>query len=305
MSVYKNIKWCNTVACFVILLAILVFIPGITARTRSSDLEYFKLVQPPGIRGEHLLYITFDHEIYKFSEPDYSDVRIFDSHGNDIPRIVQEFDYKTGRVPAGVNISEDVQGRQTIIDIEMNREPVTSFTFDTPSVDFERSVRVMIPGIDEYEVLAASDIYHRSNEDGLDSLMSVSFDEQRSMIFRITIDNEEQPPLEIGSIQYSCPVHRLIYQGLEGESYQLFWGSSVVGPPSYSVSDIENLVSSGEPMRRARVGRGFANPQYAPGQHSDVEQDTGSSLLPAALFLVIILVLVFVFLKSGRHKDTK
>jgi hypothetical protein len=286
----------------VIVLTMLLTPMLIDARTRSTELEYFKLVQPPGIQGQQLLYIPFDREIYKFSEKDFSDVRIFDSHGTDIPRVVRQYDEITGMIPAAVNVVEDTDNQKTIIDVQMNREPVTGFVIGTESADFQRTATVMIPGVEEHDAVASADIYHRSDDEEAEMVL-VQFDEQRSMSFRITIDNNGQAPLDVKSILYEGPAYQLVFKGIEGESYQLFWGSSSVGAPAYNVSELEELISQGASMRRARVGRGFSNPQYSTGTVSDTETDTGSAWLLVPLVAVIVLILAFAFIKSGKQRE--
>ncbi|HPQ40602.1 MAG TPA: hypothetical protein PLV45_09535, partial [bacterium] len=109
-----------------------VFETGRCRAVSPAELKYFKLVQMPGIKGSELVYVRLDDELYKFSNADYGDIRVFTSKKEEIPRVIeQEMTGEEPRIeqydPAETTVRYEAGKGQTVIDVSMVRQPLTGF----------------------------------------------------------------------------------------------------------------------------------------------------------------------------------
>jgi hypothetical protein len=292
--------------CRVFLPVILIFVLvcGLAGAIAPEDLKYFKLVQPPGVQGEQVLFIKLDREIYKYSEDDFSDVRLFDSRNVDVRRIVKRMDETGEFLPVAEHeVMEDPENRATIISIRMDREPVTAFGIDADAGGVRRAVTVQKKVGDEFVEMAQGALPDVVREGGSAGDVLIAFPETRSMEYRLVIDNGDGGVPGINGVQYTGPEYRLFFQAREGESYQLFWGSPEIEPPGQDVSALQKSLVSDAPVKQARVGRGFANPSYGSPQGSMSPGGRGGSWFLFPVIAVTLAVLALVFGKLGRRAD--
>lgn len=283
---------------------VFILVSGFAGAIAPQDLKYFKLVQPPGVRGEQVLYIGLDREIYKYSEDDFIDVRLFDSRNLDVMRIVKRMDETGSFVPvAEYQVSEDLSIKATIVDIRMDREPVTAFEIDTEAGDVSRAVVVQKKTGGEFVEIAQSALQGGIQDGESNGPMAIPIRETRSMEYRLVIDHGEAGPLRIDGVRYTGPEYRLFFQARESESYQLFWGSPEIEPPEQDVSVLQKVLGSDPPVKQARIGRGFANPVYGSPQGSVNPGERGGSWFLFPVIAVILAVLALVFSKLGKRAD--
>lgn len=256
-----------------------------------SDLKYFKLVQMPGIGESQLVYIRLDDELYKFANTDYADIRVFTSKKVELPRLIEqemtengprEETYETG----DVEVRYDADARQTIIDVAMNRQPLTRFEVMTGGQPFRGDITVQAKQGDQWKKI-------RLKSDG-------SFEETRSMEYRLVLADIDPPGLTIDSVKATGNSYRILYLADAGNAFQLFWGADSISKPGADVSAIRAALNSGQPVKRARVGRGFANPE---GGGTDAANPRG--FLNSRWFFVILIVLILFIVGSALTKAVR
>jgi len=265
--------------------------PGVCRAADTSDFKYFKLVQMPGIQASQLVYIRLDDEIYKFSEPGYTDVRVFTSKKEEIPRLIER--EMTGNAPrkedyepVEVNARYDEGARRAVIDIAMNRQPVTAFepVLDTGEITGDVTVEVR-------------------NDTGwkeLDTDAGLTFEETRGREYRIVIEDVDPPGVTVRTVRAIGNSYRIVYSAAAGTAFQLFWGAEDVPEPRYDRASIRDALALGKPIKRARVGRGFANPDH--GRTAGTES---SGFVNSRWFFIILIVLVLFLVLSALAKAVR
>ena len=83
--------------------------------------------------------------------------------------------------------------------------------------------------------------------------------ESRYLYYRITIFNEDNPPLPVEEPIASGFARKIIFAAAAGETYRLYYGNSEASAPSYELEKVfPYLVTEDLPV--ARLGRHEVNP---------------------------------------------
>ncbi|MBN1878781.1 hypothetical protein JW823_01605 [bacterium] len=284
-------------------LLIILTVVNVQAVT-TGDLKYFKLVQMPGLQDDQVLYIVIDREIFKYCEPDYSDIRLFDSEKSEIPLLIEKVDGDLVNYPVSeFNLKPGPDGKTITIDITMHREPVVQFVLNSDDSEFNASVTVTVQKGTGTETIGTGEIKSIRTPDGIDKSMIVSIPETRSDNYQLIIDGGHSEPPHIQGIECRGSQYRAVFKARQGVSYQLFWGSSTLGPPGYDLTELSAGTGTDKPMKRARVGRGFSNPEHADNKPAAKQTASGQSGLIIGIGLVLLAMIVIVFRRTGRGRD--
>ncbi len=209
----------------------------------------------------------------------------------------------TGYAVEAFQIEQDAREKVTRINVRSRREPFTGFTLETPSRNFSRSVRVLIPVTEgvrtEWQEVGHGTV-HRFQFRGFhkEELM-VRFAERRSESYQIVIDNADNPPLEIKSVHAEGNLYRLVFLAAEGRMYRLDYGSDAAPPPRYDTAAV--LASLGPGYQPIEVSLG--SQAKVPGYRSGIGLSkllNSSAVLFLALALMIV-VLGWVLLRAGKQ----
>ncbi len=282
-------------------LLLAVSLPAGTVEAVSpAELKYFKLVQMPGMADDQLVYIILDQEIYKYCEPEFSDIRLFDTEKTEIASVIErDGDTFTEYPVSEMSVSTDDGKNETVIDLSMHREPVTAFQLETEATDFQCTVTVQRLVGSSYETIGSGEIYHRVAGEADERQLAVTVPESRDEKYRLIVKGSEKSIPTFRQVRCQGPAYRLVFQSRKGTSYQLFWGSSTLDLPEYDVSVLKARLAEGAPMKRARVGRGFTNPEQGDVQTSSAPA-SGYTGLVIVIALVMVAVMAILFRRAGR-----
>ena len=161
---------------------------------------------------------------------------------------------------------EDPERKQTtlLLDAGSAGFPANSIQLDIPQRNFHR--QAALEG--SYDSLAWSSA--QSNETLYDfdtpkftgSDRSIRFGESRYRYYRITVFNEDNPPLPVTTARASGFVRKVIFSATAGASYRLYYGNPDVSAPSYELERIfPYLVTENLPV--AHLGPHTPNPAFA------------------------------------------
>ena len=100
--------------------------------------------------------VTLDAHVFKNSQPGWADVRVLDSEGRDVPRVIQperNYTFEERHTPRAAKITQLEQmpdgGLAVVCEIERtNAVSLTQVTVHTPLRDYEQTMTVTVPGPD-------------------------------------------------------------------------------------------------------------------------------------------------------------
>ena len=210
---------------------------------------------------------------------------------------------QTGHAVEAFHIEQDAQAKVTRINVWSRRQPLTGFTLETSSRNFSRVVKVLVPITEgvrtNWQEIGSGTVHRFQFREFHKEELMVRFAERRSEEYQIVIENADNPPLDIRSLQAEGNLYRLVFLAAEGRHYRLDYGSDTAPPPRYDTADV--LASLGPGYQPIEVGMGnqVTNPGFRNG--------TGlSKLLNSSIFLflalaVMIVVLGWVLLRAGKQ----
>jgi hypothetical protein len=159
--------------------------------------------------------------------------------------------------PLRVDRRVDEKRRQTVIDVETNREPLTSFLLETGQRNFSRPIRVEIPvlegGMKSWRTLAQSRISRLRFREISREEMRISFPETRQSQFRIVIENGERQPVQISAVNPEGPIYRLLLVMAQRQQVDLVYGDPGAKPPNHDWTTIDALLAKGYAPRDGQL----------------------------------------------------
>jgi Protein of unknown function (DUF3999) len=194
----------------------------------------------------------------------------------------------------GFNAETPAGATRTIVSVTTRREPLTAFSLLTSSRNFSRAVSVeALLGEGsratwrEIATATVSNIDFRTLHR---EQLTVSFPEHREDRYRIIIDNQDSPPLELTGITATGNVYRLLYLAQPGSDYRLAYGSERAAHPRYDTAAVSQ-VRAEYPPAIAQLG-----PEMPAAGTADDSRPAWSGLLNDQRFLVGVIVVMTVVL---------
>ena len=127
---------------------------------------------------------------------------------------------------------------------------------------------------------------HRIDEEHLAvDAPQVDFDSPAK--WTVTIENGDDAPIQITSIQLEMTEHDLCFDATAGAAYTLYYGDSVLAAPQY---DYATLFVPAANATAAQLGAETANPAYQPRPDTRPFTEKHPALLWIALILVMVLL---------------
>jgi hypothetical protein len=255
--------------------------------SRIMDVHNFELKLPP---NQHRRFkIEIDNVIDKSKSPLYEIVKQQGTNANDFEQVrrqVRERPFRVDQIrfwrtvhrevarqvrrqvypPLRMTTKMDEKLRQTLIDVETNREPLTSFLLETEQRNFSRAIRVEIPvlsgGLKTWRILKKSRISRLQFRDISRDSLRVSFPETRQSHYRIVIENGERLPVRVTALKPEGPIYQLLLVMARGQRVDLYYGAPAAKPPSHDWATIDALLAKGYAPGIGRLGPEDANPKH-------------------------------------------
>ena len=175
-------------------------------------------------------------------------------------RAEQEMDYR----PAVVRRGEDASSRATVVTLDLGGPGIPSgrLSFHTPAANFHRDARIAGSADgNRWEELNAAAVYRYSTPNFSDSNREISYPESRYRYYRLTVENNDDPPLPLTDITLHGLARRVIFPAEPGVSYALYYGNPAARQPAY---ELERLAAwrETEDLPAAMLGAQQANPSF-------------------------------------------
>ncbi len=139
-------------------------------------------------------------------------------------------------------ISRDTIEGLTFIEVDTRVEGVPShrLAIKTPEVNFHRQVTIQASADRESwaTVLSTSDIYAYDTAKFVGSHLDIIYPETTRRYLRITIRDEDSPPITIKGVNLWSLHRRLVFLADPQQSYHLYYGNADAPQPSYDIEHV-------------------------------------------------------------------
>ena len=202
---------------------------------------------------------------------------------------------------------DDGKEKQTLITLSTQREPLTSFTLETTSRNFSRQAVVEVHverGVrtDWKEIgratLSLIDIGAFNRED-----LKITFPERRHQQYRIVIDNQDNPPLEITNVKAEGNVYRMVFFPPETETHRVYYGSETAQRPNYDTAAVLAQPRKDYLASEVQLGTEIANPAFGKPPGLAFRRLLGNPAFLGAAICIVVAVLTWILFRAGRQID--
>ena len=203
--------------------------------------------------------------------------------------------------------TDDEKEKQTVIVLRTQREPLTSFTLGTTSRNFSRQAIVEVPverGVrtDWVQIgratLSMIDIGAFKREH-----LAIAFPERRHEEYRITIDNQDNPPLVITNVKAEGNVYRMVFFAPETEPCRVYYGSEIAERPNYDTAAVLARPSKDYLAAEVQLGAEIANPAFGEPSGLAFHKLLGNRVFLGAAICIVVVVLTWILFRAGRRID--
>lgn len=213
--------------------------------------------------------------------------------------------------PVRFSVENDADKKQTRVGVETRREPLTSFTLETPSRNFHRRITVEVPAPtaprpgakpeSTWNQIAAASISRIGLQKADHEHLKIAIPESRQNRYRLVIHNEDSPPLEITGVAANGVVYRLVFLAQQNQSYQVAFGSASMATPAYDATTVlaalrRDNAPIDTPLGPRTEAAGFAEPA-APG----IRGLFNNWIFLGSMIGLMVVVLGWTLFRAGRR----
>jgi hypothetical protein len=214
-------------------------------------------------------------------------------------------DKKTAYPVASFKVEQNAGQRQTLIQVHTRREPLTGFHLETASRNFSRRVAIQVPVVKgvrtEWHDVATATISRIDFRDLHREELMIPFPETRQELYRIVIDNGDNPTLEITGIRGEGNTYRLLLLAMPDVDYRLFYGSEMAKARRYDTAAMRESLGGGYQPITARLSEQLANPGVSEPAGKAVRGLFNNPLVLGGLIVVLVVVLAWGLYRAGRR----
>ena len=243
----------------------------------SDDGESWRILRNDGIIFDLTIeergFTTRDTRVtYPDSTARFLRVQITDedleplSIGGGVVFFARQLEPRRGTLPLTiVGREDDAEQKETVLLLDGGRAgfPANRIELDIPQRNFYRQVSV--EGSNDLEiwrdVQSNETLYDFDTSKFVGNDLLIGFGESRVRYYRVTIANEDNPPLSVDGARAGGFVRKLVFSADPGQSYRLYYGNPEASAPSYDLERIfPYLVTEGLPV--AALGPHLQNPAF-------------------------------------------
>lgn len=156
-------------------------------------------------------------------------------------------DHKQSYPIVGFKVSEDAKTKQTIVEVETRREPLTSFLLETSSKNFSRNCVLQIPeqrGVQKsWREIASSTVSRLDFKTLKREQLQIEFPESREALYRLVIDNRDSSPLVITGVAAEGNVYEMVFLAGSTKTAELIYGDQEATAPNYDTASLSALLT--------------------------------------------------------------
>jgi hypothetical protein len=210
---------------------------------------------------------------------------------------------KTAYQASVVRVEHDAKEKTTKVALRSRREPLTGFTLRTPSRNFNRLARVLVPARDVagsgWREVGQGTIHRYQLGDFKDEKLAVEFPEQRNDSYLLVIEDGDSPPLGIDSVDAEGNTYRLLFVSAAGPGYRLAYGSDDAQAPHYDTTAV--LAALGPKHQAVAVGLGDQVLDRAAPRSRGLRELLNSRAVLMLVLGLMIVVMAWILLRAGKQ----
>lgn len=197
-------------------------------------------------------------------------------------------------------VEQDAKKKQTIVHLDVQRQPLTSLELETPDRNFSRHAVVEVEKVQgvkrTWEKIAEGILSRIEFKNVKREQLSISFPESRHPQYRVVIDDRDSPPLQVAAIKAEGNVYEVVYLASPDRTCQLVYGSADAEPAKYDTAALDELLRERFQPTQAELG-----PQ-TPWKGHGPAAFKWSKLFNSPLLLGSIITLLVVALGWGLYR---
>lgn len=197
--------------------------------------------------------------------------------------------------------------KQTILRLRTRREPLTGFTIQTASRNFHRRAAVEAPvprgPATEWQPIGQATLYNFRFRDIHREQLRIEFPERRQEEYRIVIDNEDNPPLDVAGVKAEGNVYRAVFLAEAGKSYRVYYGSESAEPPKYEAAAVLTALCQSFPPRAVGLGNPIDNAAFGGEPGLTVRKALDNWIFLGSVTCLMVLVLAWGLFRAGKQLD--
>ncbi|MBX3444943.1 MAG: DUF3999 family protein [Planctomyces sp.] len=156
-------------------------------------------------------------------------------------------------------VSQNAERRETLVTLRTSREPLLTLTVRTPSRNFSRRVRVEIPDSrptapERWRSIATGSLT-QFDVSGLNrSELEIGIPDTRSEEYRLVIENQDSPPLEIQAVDVQGSIREAVFIARPEARYRIAYGREDAEPARYDTAAIRAALDQRPATMEAVLG---------------------------------------------------
>ncbi|MGR9105349.1 MAG: DUF3999 family protein [Gammaproteobacteria bacterium] len=209
---------------------------------------------------------------------------------------------------AGFNVVQDEDKKRTLIEITTRREPLTAFIIQSDQRNFSRRAIVEIPDTAQgirsgWRQIGEAKLQRISFRALHREHLRVAFPEHREQQYRIVIQNDNNPPLEVGGVRARGKAYRLLFFAEPGKTYGLEYGDDSAPAPVYDTASLEAALAASYEPARVEAGAENPAPKGAGGRQFDFTRWLNSDLFLGGVVFLVVVILAAALVNAGKRID--
>ena len=194
--------------------------------------------------------------------------------------------------------TEDSERKTSLVVFDLGSKglPTNRLTIETPQVNFYREVNLEGTGDAPRwtPIQRTGVLYSYDTPKFVGSKLTLSYPETAFRYLRLTIDNEDNPPLPIEGVEFFGVPRRLIFEAQPGASYKLYYGNESALVPSYELERILPFLET-EDLPVGTLGPEASNDKFEIEVKRKPFSERFPWLIPTAVALVALVVAFLLF----------
>jgi hypothetical protein len=207
---------------------------------------------------------------------------------------------------AGFEAREDAEKKQTILHVRMRREPLRSFTLETKSRNFYRRAVVQVPVVQgvqtQWQPIGEATVFNFSFRSQHREQLAVVFPEQRQEEYRLVIQNEDNPPLDITGVKAEGSIWRVVFLGQPAEKYRVFYASETAESPKYEAGVLFASLGHDYQPLAAKLGPQRENEEFG-GEPFALRKLLNNWIFLGSVIGLMVIVLGWSLFRAARHLE--
>jgi len=188
-----------------------------------------------------------------------------DISGTSVFSVEDKPDNETVYTSAIVKRSEDFERRVNFltVDLGVNGAPSSRLNVETAQVNFYRRISLEVSADAQIwrSIGATGELFSYETAKFVGNQLTVTYPETTLRYLRMTVYNEDNPPLEIVGLKVHGVSRKLLFSARPGASYALYYGNPEARTPSYDLKRFLPYLET-EGLPRGLLGPQSDNPGF-------------------------------------------